>query len=634
MALRVQGVRAWQSSTAVKIGLIRLRCPFVQHSRSWFSTWPVLVLIAASLFANLVPSRLVSAAISPGQRKQIVQLRRSLSSASRYFRGRKYDQAAELVAEAFRAISALESSDEQGELDRSLRTMKATAAGLVERLKAKGVSVPEEVVVSFVDEVAPVLMRRCGNCHVTRSRGDFSMRTFETLAQGDALQPGDSSASRMIELIREGKMPKGGGKVDDEELAKLVAWIDAGAKFDGKDPKTPLNNFGQPGQPAPLELRMAEGDEKIQFSRDIAPVIVESCFPCHAGNQPSARLSLATFRGLLRGGNNGPVLAPDDVAKSLILRKLRGTEGQRMPLRKPALDPKVIAMIETWIGKGAKFNGRDANQLLQRMVRIETASRMSQEDLAKERLTLAQDNWRLVKPTEQPKQLATTDLRLIGNIDVQRMQPLGQLAQQQLNAIAKLMELPSGQPLIKGGATLYLFRRRYDYSELGRMVEKREISPDWTGHWVYDVIDAYVCLLVPRDEEAPLDVQLTELFAGLYVDSRGIVPTWFSEGSSRAIAARIVGRSEQVIEWIQDLKSLQATLEDPDDLLNSSLPDVESKTLRFGFVRFLMSDMKRYRKLLDTVSEGTQFDTALKATYGRDAPGLVELWVKRGGRRR
>ncbi len=638
MDLRVQRVRSRQWSHAAKVASSRLRCPFVQCSQSRSTRWSVLMLIAVCLFANLVPLQPASAAVTPEQREQLGTLRKSLSSASRYFRGRKFDESAELVAKALGLISALESSDEEGELSRSLRAMKATAEGLVKRLKANGVELPNDSTgdnaVSFVSDVAPVLMRRCGNCHVARSRGDFSMRTFETLVAADVLQPGDGNASRLVELIREGEMPKGGGRVADDELAKLVAWIDAGAKYDGEDPKTLLTDFAQPGQPMRVELQMADGDEAFQFTRDIAPIIVESCFPCHAGTQPSARLSLATFRGLLRGGNNGPVVAPDDVAMSLILRKLRGMEGQQMPLRRPALDAKVIARIETWISEGAKFDGRDANQPLERMVRIEVASRMSHDELAKQRLELTQDNWRLVKPSEQPEQIATDALRLIGNIDAGRMQQLAQVAQQQLDAIAKLMRRPSDQPLIKGSATLYVFRRRYDYSELGRMVEKRELSPDWTGHWTYDVIDAYVCLLLPRGDEAPLDARVAELLGGLYVESRGIVPTWFSEGSSRAIAAQVAARSDDVIGWIQELKDLQATIEKPDALLDSSLPDVESKVLRFGFVQFLMSDMGRYLRLLDAVAEGTNFDTALKSTYGRDAPALVELWVKRGGRRR
>lgn len=600
---------------------------------------PWLVLIAILLLTVLALPRPVLAAVTPEQREQLVELRKSLSSASRYFRGRKFDESAEMVARALELVSTLEASDSSGELERSLSAMKSSAEALAERLKANGVSLPgpggapSGDAVSFANDVAPVLVRRCGNCHVSRARGDFSMPTFEALMASDVVEPGDSDASHMIELIRGGDMPKGGGGVPEEELAKITGWIDGGAKFDGDDPKTPLASLGDSGQPAMVELQMAEGDETVHFSQDLAPVIVESCFPCHAGTQPSARLSLATFRGLLQGGNNGPIVSPDDVAMSLLLRKLRGMEGQQMPLQKPPLSPEVIALFETWIGEGAKFDGRDANQPLERMVRMDVASRMSHEELAKQRMNLAGENWRLAKPAESPEQVETEGLLLIGNIDAARMEQLGQLAQQQISDIAELMRRPSNEPLIKGRATLFLFKRRYDYSELGRMVEKRELSPDWTGHWTYDVIDAYACLLLPRDEETPLDARLAELLGGLYIESRGVVPTWFSEGSSRAIAARVAPRSDDVLGWMQELKDLQATIDKPEALLDSSLPEAESKLLRFGFVQFLMSDLNRYMGLLEAVSQGTDFDTALEEAYGRDAPALVELWVRRGGRR-
>ncbi len=638
MDLRVQPVRKWKLAVAVKVSPPRLRSSFARDARPRSATRAVLAMLAVFLLAAFAPPQPVSAAVTPEQREQLAALRKSLSSASRSFRRRKFDESAELAARALRLVSELERDDEKGELSRSLRAMKTSAEGLVARLKAHGVSLPSDSegdgAVSFENDVAPILMRRCGNCHVARSRGDFSMQTFDALMESDVLQPGNSKASQILELIREGEMPKGDGRVAPEEMETLVAWIDAGAKFDGEDSKTSLADLGQPARPARVQLQLAEGDEEIQFSRDIAPVIVKSCFPCHSTTQPSARLSLATFRRLLRGGNNGPIVDTDDVAMSLILRKLRGTEGQRMPRGRPPLKPDVIAKIETWIGEGARFDGRDANQPLERMVRIETASRMSHEDLSAQRLELARNNWRLAKPSEQPQQVQTDNLRLIGNIDAERMRQLGQLAQQQIDAIAELMRRPSDQPLFKGGATLYLLRRRYDYSELGRMVEKRELSPDWTGHWTYDVIDAYACLLTKRGDEAPLDARLAELFAGLYVESCGIVPTWFSEGSSRAIAARIAARSDDAIGWIRDLKELQPTIENPEGLLSNSLPDAEAKLLRFGFVQFLMSDMNRYLRLLNAVSEGTKFDAALESAYSRDAEALVQLWIKRGSRRR
>ena len=94
--------------------------------------------------------------------------------------------------------------------------------------------------ISFTKQVAPVLVTRCGNCHVQRTRGDLSMASYAELIKGGKngiiVQPGSGKGSRLYEVIESGDMPRGGGTVLPEELALLVRWIDEGAVFDGRNP--------------------------------------------------------------------------------------------------------------------------------------------------------------------------------------------------------------------------------------------------------------------------------------------------------------------------------------------------------------------------------------------------------------
>ena len=83
---------------------------------------------------------------------------------------------------------------------------------------------PAEGDVGFVKDVSPIIVAKCGRCHVDRASGRVSLRSYtEIMAAQDGLTifPGKSAESQMIDVIESGEMPKGGLKVTDEEMATL-----------------------------------------------------------------------------------------------------------------------------------------------------------------------------------------------------------------------------------------------------------------------------------------------------------------------------------------------------------------------------------------------------------------------------
>src|SRR4051794_26208383 len=63
--------------------------------------------------------------------------------------------------------------------------------------------------VSFINDVAPILVQSCIACHNSRkSESKYIMTTFAQLAKGGqqgediTLEPGDPDASRFVELLR------------------------------------------------------------------------------------------------------------------------------------------------------------------------------------------------------------------------------------------------------------------------------------------------------------------------------------------------------------------------------------------------------------------------------------------------
>jgi len=187
-----------------------------------------------------------------------------------------------------------------------------------------------------------------------------------------------------------------------------------------------------------------------------------------------------------------------------------------------------------------------------------------------------------------------------------------------------LLKLPAGQPLVKGRQTIYAFRQRFNYSEFGQMVEKRQLPPSWRGHWGYNTIDAYGCLLLPKADEYTLDALAAQQIAGAYVASLGTSPRWFSEGSARALAARLHPKDPRVAAWNERLASLAGgRISAADFLTAGKLPPEDADVLAYGFVKNLAKNWSRYAKLLAELRQSASLDAALATVYRKTPQELA-----------
>jgi hypothetical protein len=94
--------------------------------------------------------------------------------------------------------------------------------------------------VSFAKEVAPIIVAKCGSCHVSNSKGSYGIESYDALINSDSIIPQDPANSHFIEIIESGEMPKGKQKISNGELKTLKKWIAQGALFDGDSKKKPL----------------------------------------------------------------------------------------------------------------------------------------------------------------------------------------------------------------------------------------------------------------------------------------------------------------------------------------------------------------------------------------------------------
>ena len=89
------------------------------------------------------------------------------------------------------------------------------------------------------------------------------------------------------------------------------------------------------------------------FATEVHPILAARCAPCHSGTQPAGQLSLTSRPALLKGGASGPAIVPGDSGASLLIRKVTGQIGMRMPASGDPLTAAQIATLRAWIDAGA-----------------------------------------------------------------------------------------------------------------------------------------------------------------------------------------------------------------------------------------------------------------------------------------
>ena len=148
----------------------------------------------------------------------------------------------------------------------------AVLAGLggVPELRVMAASSPE-----FATDVAPILQKNCLPCHSSSShKSGLALESYADLMKGgrhgQVVVPSDAASSRMIEML-EGRispqMPLEGDPLSDSDIAKIKAWINAGATG-------PAFNETAPSVPTPTtpefrpEVQVVSPIASLQFSPD------------------------------------------------------------------------------------------------------------------------------------------------------------------------------------------------------------------------------------------------------------------------------------------------------------------------------------------------------------------------------
>ncbi len=95
----------------------------------------------------------------------------------------------------------------------------------------------------------------------------------------------------------------------------------------------------------------ANPDKNVTFEGTVLPIFKASCVPCHGPAVKTRGLDLSTLEGVLKGGEDGPVVAPGKPQES---RLFEIVEKGSMPKGGKPLAPSQIASIREWIEAGTR----------------------------------------------------------------------------------------------------------------------------------------------------------------------------------------------------------------------------------------------------------------------------------------
>jgi hypothetical protein len=106
----------------------------------------------------------------------------------------------------------------------------------------------------------------------------------------------------------------------------------------------------------PPAIQQTVKDDSVRFSSYVHPTLQANC-SCHNGSTTSG-FNVSTYSNLRAGGVqfNTAVIIPNDTINSVLIQKLKGTAGTRMPAGGPFLADTTISKIGIWIMQGAHNN--------------------------------------------------------------------------------------------------------------------------------------------------------------------------------------------------------------------------------------------------------------------------------------
>ncbi|MEZ6047060.1 MAG: DUF1549 domain-containing protein [Planctomycetaceae bacterium] len=98
-------------------------------------------------------------------------------------------------------------------------------------------------------------------------------------------------------------------------------------------------------------------EKKIDFHKEVKPILMQRCAGCHSGPEPKGGFSLATRELLLQGGDSGLAIDSENPDASLFLERINETDADLvMPPQGKQLEEKQVQVLTDWIKQGTSWS--------------------------------------------------------------------------------------------------------------------------------------------------------------------------------------------------------------------------------------------------------------------------------------
>ncbi len=109
------------------------------------------------------------------------------------------------------------------------------------------------------------------------------------------------------------------------------------------------------------KLPPASTQKGVTYTKDIKPILDNSCIRCHGAERPKAGLQLNGLETALKGAKDGKVIQPGNSAESRVVHAVAhvGDKDHWMPppRNRAGIEPltkEQVGLIRAWIDQGAK----------------------------------------------------------------------------------------------------------------------------------------------------------------------------------------------------------------------------------------------------------------------------------------
>lgn len=435
--------------------------------------------------------------------------------------------------------------------------------------------------------------------------------------------------------------------------------------------------LGQAGQGDPTsdptvdpEVEPTTGQDRqdggeLRFSRDIAPVIVGNCLGCHNAQQKRGSLDMSSFRKLLAGSGNGPIVVAGKPDESELIRRVTGVSSPKMPPgNNRNLAEETIGKLRKWIEAGALLDaGVDPNGSLSEIsatpeeLRRQELSKLSAAELDQKLDEAAAERWKKAQPNANPARVAGEHVVLYGDIPEGRLKEAVKVLDRAYETLAALLSRP-GKPALAGPVKVsaYVFKERNGFVEFVRSVLRREVEEEdrITGDLAAEV--PFVVTYDPlggqeesstsagasrksgrssRKEadagpERGLNALLVEGLATEAARSAGKPPRWLAEGLGELMAAQIeprgarVARLRAIVMQQQRLGWMTKSVE----ALGDQGEPLTVRAMGFSALEFLWNKYRpQYAPFIRGMLDGQEkLDEGLQFLFGASRQEFLVAW--------